>query len=219
MALLPHLELATGPLPDASVIWLHGLGADGHDFEPVVPALGLPEDLQVRFIFPHAPSMPVTVNGGYVMPAWYDILEINIERDVDLDQLCMSAERIQAFIERETDRGIDSDRIVVAGFSQGGAVAYEAALTYPEPLAGLLGLSTYFATAKTISIDSANSQLPIQLMHGIYDPVVPEQLGRLSVQALTDMGFKPGYKTYPMEHAVCPEEIADISRWLQGVLQ
>ena len=218
MSLLPCIEIAPSSPATASVIWLHGLGADGNDFAPIIPELGLPRQLAVRFIFPNAPSIPITINAGYVMPAWYDILDINIERKIDNSQLIASAEKIRLLIEREIDRGIPSERIVLAGFSQGGAVAYQAALTYMQPLAGLLCLSTYFATADTITPNSANKKLPILICHGLQDPMVPEQQGRIAQQRLTAMGYNTQYKSYPMEHAVCPQEIADISRWLQQVL-
>jgi phospholipase/carboxylesterase len=218
MSLLPCIEIAPSSPATASVIWLHGLGADGNDFAPIIPELRLPRQLAVRFIFPNAPSIPITINAGYVMPAWYDILDINIERKIDNSQLIASAEKIRLLVEREIDRGIPSERIVLAGFSQGGAVAYQAALTYMQPLAGLLCLSTYFATADTITPNSANKKLPILICHGLQDPMVPEQQGRIAQQRLTAMGYNTQYKSYPMEHAVCPQEIADISRWLQQVL-
>ena len=218
MSKLKYIELETGDNPNATVIWLHGLGASGHDFVPVVPELKLPEGLPVRFIFPHAPEIPVTINGGYVMPAWYDILEMAIDRKVDTDQLMVSASAVAALVDREIERGIDSRRIVLAGFSQGGAVAYQVALIYPQPLAGLLALSTYFMTADSIQTSDANRRIPVQLMHGSYDSVVPEQLGRKAEQALQAMGYQTDFKSYPMEHQVCLEQIADISEWLQQVL-
>ncbi|MEH6616708.1 MAG: carboxylesterase [Porticoccus sp.] len=218
MNLLPRVEIEPSSPAKASVIWLHGLGADGHDFEPIVPELHLPEQMAVRFIFPHAPEIPVTINGGYIMPAWYDILEMDIDRKVDETQLRQSATAIQTLIDREIERGIDSQHIIIAGFSQGGAVGIHAALTYPKPLAGLLALSTYFATANSIDIHSANRQLPIQIFHGTNDPVVQEVHGQNSVKYLTAMDFKPDYQTFPMEHAVCMEEINAISTWLQTIL-
>lgn len=218
MNLLPCVEIEPTKPAQAAVIWLHGLGANGHDFEPIVPELKLPEHMAVRFVFPHAPEIPVTINSGYIMPAWYDILEMAIDRKVDEQQLLQSATAVQALIDREIERGIDSRKIVIAGFSQGGAVGFQAALTYPKPLAGLLALSTYFATVDSLQINPANRQLPIQIYHGSYDPVVDESHGQNSVKYLTAMGFHPGYETFPMEHAVCMEEIAGISRWLQQVL-
>jgi phospholipase/carboxylesterase len=202
----------------ATVILLHGLGANGNDFVPMVAELRLPAGLPVRFIFPNAPSIPVTINGGYVMPAWYDITEINIDRKIDATQLIASAEQVRLLIDREIDRGIPSDRIVIAGFSQGGAVAYQAALTYMQPLAGLLCMSTYFATRQTITPNSANRKLSVFICHGTADPMVPERMGRDALQDLTARGYPVDYKAYPMGHEVCAAQIADISRWLQRVL-
>jgi phospholipase/carboxylesterase len=212
---LPCVEIEPAGDARAAVIWLHGLGANGHDFEPVVPELHLPGELAVRFVFPHAPAIPVTINNGFVMPAWYDITEMSIGHKVDEEGLLRSAGAVKALLDRERERGIDSRRIVLAGFSQGGAVGYQAALTYPSPLAGLLVLSAYFATVGSIRIDPANAGLPIRIYHGTADPIVPEALGRESRDALIDMGYRPEYKTYPMQHAVCPEEIADISAALR----
>jgi phospholipase/carboxylesterase len=202
----------------ATVILLHGLGANGNDFVPMVAELRLPAGLPVRFIFPNAPSIPVTINGGYVMPAWYDITEINIDRKIDATQLIASAEQVRLLVDREIDRGIASDRIVIAGFSQGGAVAYQAALTYMQPLAGLLCMSTYFATRQTLTPNSANRKLPIFICHGTADPMVPERMGRDALQDLTARDYPVEYKAYPMAHEVCAAQIADISRWLQRVL-
>ncbi|MCB1828663.1 MAG: dienelactone hydrolase family protein [Chromatiaceae bacterium] len=218
MSLLPHIEIDPKSPADASIIWLHGLGADGHDFEPIVPELGLPTDAAVRFIFPHAPAIPVTINAGYVMPAWYDILDISIDRKVDVAQLMNSADAIRKLIDREVERGVESTRIVVAGFSQGGAVAIQTALTYPRQLAGLLGLSTYFATAESIQPHPVNAGLPVKICHGSADPMVPEFIGRKGVEKLRELGYNTEYQTYPIEHSVCMEEIADIAVWLRRVL-
>jgi phospholipase/carboxylesterase len=218
MPLLPCIEKEPETPANAAVIWLHGLGADGSDFVPIIPELKLPATMAVRFLFPNAPSIPVTINGGYLMPAWYDITAMDIERKVDAGQLIESAEQVRLLIDREIDRGIPSDRIVLAGFSQGGAVAYQTALTHMYPLAGLLCLSTYFATGDTIRPNSANREIPIKICHGTQDPMVPVQLGKLAYQRLSDMGYAVDYSEYPMEHAVCPEEIREISRWLQQVL-
>ena len=218
MSLLPHIEIEPQSPAKASVIWLHGLGADGHDFEPIVPELGLPADAAIRFIFPHAPAIPVTINAGYVMPAWYDILDISIDRKVDVAQLMSSARAIQRFIDREVERGVDSTNIVVAGFSQGGAVAIQAALTYPKRLAGLLGLSTYFATADSIQPDPVTAGLPVNICHGTADPMVPEATGRKGYDRLQKMGYAAEYHSYPIEHSVCMEEIADVAVWFRRVL-
>jgi len=219
MPLLPAIEYEKQPNSDASVIWLHGLGADGNDFAPIVPELRLPESLAIRFIFPHAPSIPVTVNGGFVMPAWYDILEMDIDRKVDKVQLMKSAAEIEGFVARELKRGIQSKRIVMAGFSQGGAVAYQVALSHKLPLAGLLAMSTYFATVDSIELSDANKDIPIKIQHGTHDPVVPESLGQKATTQLIKLGYSVNYQNYPMEHAVCPQQISDISLWLQEILR
>ena len=218
MKLLPAIEQETGPDPEYCVIWLHGLGADGNDFVPLVSELQLPESMSVRFIFPNAPAIPITINNGFVMPAWYDITEVNIDRKIDTAQLIDSAEKVRLLVDREIDRGISSDRIVVAGFSQGGAVAYQTALTYMQPLAGLLCLSSYFATHQTITLNSANKNLPVMVCHGSHDPMVPERMGRAAVQALEADDYEVEYRCYPMDHSVCAQEIADISLWLQRIL-
>lgn len=218
MSLLPCIQKEPQTPANAAVIWLHGLGADGNDFVPIIPELKLPPELAVRFVFPNAPSIPITINAGYVMPAWYDITAMDIERKVDAAQLIDSAEKIRLLIDREIDRGIPSNRIVLAGFSQGGAVAYQTALTYMSPLAGLLCLSTYFATKDTITPNSANKQIPVKICHGTLDPMVTVAQGKLASERLSEMGYAVDYSEYPMEHAVCPQEIADISGWLQQVL-
>ena len=219
MNYLPCVIVEPEQTARAAVVWLHGLGADGHDFEPVVPELRLPRALAVRFVFPTAPAIPVTINGGMRMPAWYDILEMTIDRRVDERQLLASAAAVSALIDREIENGIDSRAIVLAGFSQGGAVALQAGLSYPKPLAGLMALSTYFATAASIKPDPANSGVPVLVAHGTHDPVVPEALGKRAHAMLLERGYRAEYRNYPMQHGVCAEEIADISRWLQAVLQ
>lgn len=218
MSLLPAIIHATKPNPDATIIWLHGLGADGNDFVPIIPQLQLPDSLAIRFIFPNAPSIPVTVNGGYVMGAWYDIVDMSIDRKVDLEGLLKSADMIKEFITAEIEKGIDSTRIILVGFSQGGAVAYQAALSNSNPLAGLLALSTYFATADIIELSESNKNIPITIHHGKFDPVVPEQLGQKATTTLVKMGYSVNYQNYPMEHGVCPEQIVDISKWLKTIL-
>lgn len=213
MNLLPHLTATTNDKPTASVIWLHGLGADGHDFHPIVPQLGIPADLGIRFIFPHAPSIPVTINNNFVMPAWYDILEMTLDRKVDEVQLRESAKQVNNFIQHELAQGIPSERIILAGFSQGGAVALESALTCDKPLGGLLAMSTYFATKDNIELNPANQNLTIEVHHGIYDPVVPEALGRTTVALLEQKNYSVTYRTYPMEHAVCPQQVRDLGQF------
>ncbi|MBB3230917.1 alpha/beta hydrolase [Halomonas stenophila] len=208
------IEPRGGKPADACVFILHGLGADGHDFEPLVPALSLPEGASVRFILPHAPRLAVTINGGMVMPAWYDIKEMSLERRVDEAQLKASAARIQALVHEQIRHGIPAERIILAGFSQGGAVAYEAALTFPERLGGLLAMSTYLGTAESLEPTPANRELPIEIHHGHLDPVVPEALGRAAHDRLSAMGYPVHYRQYPMAHAVCPQQVADIGHWL-----
>lgn len=218
MSYLPCVEIEPAGQANSAVIWLHGLGADGHDFAALVPQLILPKGAETRFIFPHAPSLPVTINGGYVMPAWYDILEMSIERKVDVVQLEKSAAAVGSLIARERERGIESRRVLLAGFSQGGAVVYQAALSHPEPLGGLLVLSSYFATYETVKTHTANQQLPILIQHGTQDNVVPEMLGRRAFHVLQEQGYAVEYQQYPMAHTLCGPQVDDINRWLQKVL-
>lgn len=219
-ALLPCIvrETPSDKPVDAAVIWLHGLGADGNDFAPIVPELRLPASMSVRFIFPHAPSLPVTINGGYVMPAWYDILSTDVSRRVDEIQLRRSAAAVHAIVEQQQGLGIDTRRIILAGFSQGGAVVLEAGLSCQQPLGGILSLSSYFPTAHSVTIAEANKVLPVRICHGTQDPVVSETLGLQSVESLKTLGYQPVYSHYPMPHSVCPPEIQDISRWFQQIL-
>ncbi len=221
MIYLPCIEILSNPalVPTASVIWLHGLGASSDDFVSVVPELQLPESLCVRFIFPQAPDAPVTINGGYIMPSWYDILEANIYRKVDAKQLTVSANAVIALVEREISRGVISERIILAGFSQGGAVVYHAALGGSIPLGGLMALSTYFATYSMIEFNKVNKNLPILIQHGSEDPVVDEMLGQRAYRQLIDLGYPVKYESYFMEHSVCAEQIEAISTWLQVQLR
>ncbi|MGD8174518.1 alpha/beta hydrolase [Marinimicrobium sp. ARAG 43.8] len=217
MSLLPCVEIEPSESSEpanASVIWLHGLGADGNDFAPVVPHLKLPEDCHPRFVFPHAPRIPVTINGGMVMRAWYDIRELSIDRKVDVDTLRASAQAVHALIEREMERGVDPRRIVLAGFSQGGAVVYEAALSYGYALGGLLVLSSYFATAETLNRSEANEALPALIQHGRQDQVVPEVLGQRAAERLREWHYPVVYEPYDVEHGICPEQLPVIQRWL-----
>ena len=216
MELLPSVELETGPDVSAAIIWLHGLGADGHDFEPIIPELKLPPEQSTRFILPHAPSRKITINNGMGMPAWFDIFEQG-ERHIDTGQLLLSAAAIHQLIDREIERGIASEQIILVGFSQGGAVCLHAGLTYDKPLAGILGLSTFFPTAEAITPHPANSSLPIQIYHGTQDPVLPEWMAENTIKYLKNLGYNPNYKSYPIPHSVCTEEIADISAWIQNI--
>lgn len=216
MSYLPCVEIEPTQAATHAVIWLHGLGADGNDFAPLVPHLHPP--VAVRFVFPHAPQLPVTINGGVRMPAWYDILSMSIEREVDETQLRASAHAVHQLIEREIERGIAAENIILAGFSQGGAVAYEAALTYTKPLRGLLALSTYLATNATIKPHAANQHLPILIQHGTQDPVVPEALGQQAKAWLSQQGYNVTYQTFMMQHQVCAQQVQAINAWLQEVL-
>ncbi len=219
-SVLETVECSTGPAPSAAVIWLHGLGADGHDFEPIVPQLLWPGAPDIRFVFPHAPIRPVTINGGMQMRAWYDIVEMSLSRDHDQEGIADSINRAAALIARENKRGIASGRIVVAGFSQGGAIALQLALRYPETLAGLVALSTYMLMDERLENDrhEANRDLPVFVGHGSADPMVPCFLGEQVAERLRGMGHAVEWHSYPMMHAVCPREIADLSAWLQKCL-
>lgn len=219
MSYLSCVEIEPRIAADSAVVWLHGLGADGNDFVPVARELCLPETAATRFVFPHAPSLPVTINGGYVMPAWYDIFEANLDRRVDQAQLSRSAEAVTQLIHRELARGISGERIILAGFSQGGAVAYHAALTCSQPLGGLLVLSSYFPACESIQLNPVNKHLPILIQHGTYDPIVPELLGQRAYQQLLNIGYKPAYEVYSTEHTVCGPQIAAISQWMKPLLE
>ena len=215
--LLSAIEIETAPDPRFAVIWLHGLGADGSDFEPVVPELGLPAAPGVRFVFPNAPAMPVTCNGGYVMPAWYDIISLEpTSRVVDEEGIVASRAAIRRLIERENRRGVPCERIVLAGFSQGGAVAYATALTHSEPLAGLVALSTYLPVTGLVDAEAtaANRSIPVFAAHGRFDDVVAPQLGTAARDYLRGKGYAVDWREYPMPHSVCLEEVEDIGAWL-----
>jgi phospholipase/carboxylesterase len=219
--LSPPLEIETAPHPEYAVIWLHGLGADGTDFAPIVPNLGLDGAPGVRFVFPHAPFMPVTCNGGYVMRAWYDILSLAPDsRRVDEDGIRQSRQMVRALIARENARGITCRRIFLAGFSQGGAVAYTAALTHPEALAGVIALSTYLPSARLLADEAtaANRATPILAAHGTEDDVVSLALGVQARDFLTTRGYDLEWHEFPMPHAICFEEIALIGAWLRAGL-
>ena len=205
----------------ASVIWLHGLGADGHDFVPIVPELRLPEILAARFVFPHAPHRPVTLNNGYVMRAWYDLKALALQGPEDALGIQASNQQVMALIQAELDAGVAANRIVIAGFSQGGAIALYTALRYPQRLAGVMPLSTYLPLRDTLAAEAsaANRDIPILMCHGRQDPVVPLQLGEHSREVLSTNGYRVDFRYYNMPHSVCAEEVADISVWLTSVLQ
>ena len=203
-----------------TVLWLHGLGANGHDFEPIVPELGLPATAPVRFVFPHAPPQPVTLNGGMVMPAWYDIYGLSVGTPQDERGLDRAAEWIGDLIEREAQRGVPAGRLVLAGFSQGGAVALHAGLRFSSGLAGILGLSTYLPLRDHLAQAraAANRDTPVFLAHGEQDPVLAMELGAASRDALEALGYSVEWQAYAMAHEVCLEEIRDIGAWLTRVL-
>jgi phospholipase/carboxylesterase len=214
-ALPETVELETAASPDAAVIWLHGLGADGHDFEPVVPELRLPARLRLRFVFPHAPVRPVTINMGMRMRAWYDILQLGGGPE-DEPGIRASQAILEALIARERARGIEPQRIVLAGFSQGGAVALHTGLRHGERLAGVLALSTYLPLATTVAGERnpASAQLPVFMAHGRFDEIIPLARAQQSRALLESLGCRLHWCEYPMPHAVCGEEIADIAAWL-----
>ena len=204
----------------STVIWLHGLGADGHDFEPIVRELRLPAEMAMRFVFPHAPVRPVTINGGLRMRAWYDVREVDLLLQEDETGVRESAAEVERLIEREREKGIPAERIVVAGFSQGGAVSLQTCLRYPVRLAGILVLSSYLPLAGSLreEASNANRAIPVFMGHGQLDPLIPLRHADDSRRILEEFGYPVEWKTYVVDHGVCAEEVADVSRWLQGVL-
>ncbi len=218
--LLPRVELESAPHPTASVIWLHGLGADGHDFAGLVPELDISNCPPIRFVFPHAPSMPVTVNGGYVMPAWYDILGPDLVSQQDAAGIQASERAIVALIAQEVARGIPAERIVLAGFSQGCAMALHTGLRLPHRLAGIMALSGYLPLADRLAGErhTANGSTPVFMAHGTQDPVVVIARGEASRDALAALGQPVEWHSYPMPHSLHPREISDISAFLTRVL-
>ena len=220
--LLATIDLQTHDTCDWSVIWMHGLGADGSDFVPVVPELGLAPSSRIRFVFPNAPSIPVTCNGGYRMPAWYDIISLDKHnREVDAAGIAQTCAQIRQLIERESEFGIPAGRIFLAGFSQGGAIAYTTALTHPEPLAGIIALSTYLPAPRMVTDEAtdANRRVPIFAAHGTEDDVVSIELGLWARDFLREQGYEGQWHEYPMPHSVCLEEIRDIGNWLNTRIQ
>lgn len=219
--LLPRIEIESAPHPTAAVIWLHGLGADGNDFAALVPELDLRQCPPIRFVFPHAPKMPVTLNGGYVMPAWYDILGADLVSRQDAAGIQKSARAIAALIEHEASRGIPYQNIVLVGFSQGCAMALHTGLRFPQRLAGIMALSGYLPLADTLSAErmDANADTPIFMAHGSMDPVVAPARGEASRDGLKQLGYPVQWHSYPMPHSVHPREVADISIFLANVLK
>ena len=221
MKALETVTVETGPKPSYTVIWMHGLGADGHDFEPLVPELldeGMPA---IRFVFPHAPVRPVTINNGYAMRAWYDLIGIDRRSAEDFRGISESADAISGLIHREHARGITSDHILLAGFSQGGAMALHLATRHPDSFAGVIALSCYLPLSRelTRSRNGANQATPIFMAHGTQDPVVPYMLGDESRQLLEGAGFRIEWHSYPMPHALCEQEVADLRDFLRRILR
>jgi len=222
--LLETIEVETGKKPSAAVIWMHGLGADANDFVPIVNELGLDGGPAVRFVFPNAPMRPVTINNGYVMRAWYDVSFGDLEgtgRRADEAGVRESQAQIGALIEREAGRGISNKNILLAGFSQGGAIALHCGLRYPQKLGGVMALSTYLPLAESLPQEGTpeNKSVPIFMAHGVFDPVVPLVMGAGSMTFLTGLGYAIDWRQYPMQHSVCAQEIQDIGAWLRKVLK
>lgn len=217
---LATIELTTGPNPTHSIIWMHGLGADGNDFVPIIDELDLPETASIRFIFPHAPKQPVTVNGGFIMRAWYDIRSADLNHAEDEIGLKKSEQLIAQLIEKEKSRGIASKNIILAGFSQGGVMSLFVGLRYAEKLGGMMVLSGYLPLAQQFEWDAylMNRTTPIFMGHGSEDMIVPFQLASQSRQQLITQGYRVEWHEYSMAHSVCNEELTDISKWLQRVL-
>jgi phospholipase/carboxylesterase len=218
--LLETIEIETATTPATSIVWMHGLGADGNDFVDIVPELRLPADRGVRFVFPHAPMRPVTINGGYVMRAWYDIRDDGGTRREDPAGVRASQAAIEALVARERGRGIPASAIVLAGFSQGGAMALHTGLRHPERLAGVMALSCSLPMADTLAAEAApaNSDVPIFMAHGTHDQMIPKARAQRAYDTLTGLSYKVEWHEYPMPHSVCMEEVADIAAWLGRVL-
>jgi phospholipase/carboxylesterase len=218
--LLESLEVETAPSPGAAMIWMHGLGADGYDFVDIPPLLRLPESLAVRFVFPHAPMQPVTINNGMVMRAWYDVHLDGPDRQPDERGIRASQKQVEALIAREKGRGVPAARIVLGGFSQGGAMALQAGLRYPERLAGLMALSCYLPLADRVAaeVSAANRDAPIFMAHGTGDPMIPLARARRAHEILAGLGYRVEWHEYPMAHSVCDAEIRDIGAWLMRIL-
>lgn len=220
-ALLDCIEVNPSGKPAATIIWLHGLGADGHDFEAIVPELRLPDSLPVRFVFPHAPERAVTVNAGMIMRAWFDLIDLNLDANsADKEQFSESVEMLEALIENELRSGSASDRIVLAGFSQGGAIALHTGLHFPKRLAGILAMSMHLPTIRdrSAALSPANREVPIMMAHGQMDPLIPLARAIETRQELIRLGYAVSWHEYPIQHSVCAEEVADIRAWLLGVL-
>ena len=218
MNMIQHIELNTGAVPKGTIIWMHGLGADCWDFVSIVKELGLAEDLPLRFIFPQAPSRPNTINNGQVMPGWYDISMAELQRKPDETGVRQSQALIEQLISRENERGIASDKIILAGFSQGGAIALQTGLRYRDALGGIMALSTYLTLEDSFAAEAtiANANIPILMAHGTQDPLIPLSLAMSSRAKMEARGYKIEWREYPMPHSVCMEEVEDIGVWIQA---
>lgn len=220
MQSLKTLQIETQENPDSAVIWLHGLGANGNDFAPIIPQLDLPDRLAIRFIFPHAPLRPITINQGYEMPGWYDVVSHDIVSGEDEQGIVQTSQTISQMCQQQEALGITSNRIILAGFSQGGAIALHCGTRYPNPLAGIMALSTYLPLQASLSREahSANKKTDIFMAHGSQDDVVATQFGQRSYQVLKDAGYPIHWHEYAMPHSLCPEETTDIGLWLANRL-
>ena len=218
--MLETLERETAPNPTHSVIWLHGLGADGNDFVPIVPSLLRTGWPPLRFVFPHAPVRPITINAGMRMRGWYDITGFDLAQKQDEAGIRASSAHVEALIEREAQRGVPADRVVLAGFSQGGAIALAGGIRHAQRLGGIVALSTYLPIAEIIAAErhAANARTPIFMAHGAFDPVVPQMLGEVSRERLLGFGHPLSWHSYPMAHQLCPQEISDLAEWLEARL-
>lgn len=216
-SVLPCVEVQPDKDARFSVLWLHGLGADGHDFEPIIPELGLDQDFAIRWVFPNAPAIPVTLNGGMVMPAWYDIEETDLRRRHDEQGIQRSTEHVRALLAREAERGVPPERTMLVGFSQGGAIAMHTAVRHPDRLLGIIGLSTYTLREDTLGAErvDANDNTPVFLAHGSFDPMVPLDRGVAQRDLLLELGYSVEWHTYPMAHQVCLEQIRDLGAWFR----
>lgn len=217
---MDSIEINPEDPPAATIIWLHGLGADGHDFLPLVPELDIPEAMPLRFVFPHAPMRSVTINAGMVMRAWYDVLAVEGPRNIDMDQLLESADSLEDIIRNELERGMPSERILLAGFSQGGALALHTGLRYTGKLAGIMALSCYLPLAERLAEEKSdvNQETPLMMAHGTLDPVIPVAKAIRTRQELTRLGYHVYWRQYDIQHTLCPEEIHDIRSWLLETL-
>jgi len=216
--MLDSIIKKTAENPNAAVIWMHGLGADGYDFADIAPELGLPQDVAIRFIFPHAPIMPVSINNGYKMRAWFDIVHTDLEQEPDIEGIEKNSKLVAELIDAEIEKGISSERILLIGFSQGGVMALHTATRYGKKLAGAASLSAFFPTAQTMPLNAVNSKIPVFFGHGNFDNILPAALSQKSFEFLKSNGNPVERHTYNMQHSVCLEELQVLGKWIAGVL-